>query len=991
MSSVIRSIVGLLLMAFAAFSPAQESDAKPYVPKDRWALVIGVSGYSDEIGALRYTAKEAHEVSDTLTRDLAFAPENVRLLADGGQSPVAPTSANILGALDGLLANKALDKANLFVFYFSGHGVATPNGDYLLPADIKKGEYETKGVPVREVIRRIVGAGLKNVLFIADACRAGTANDFGEELTELCHKSNLAVILGCAPGKRSYEYDEFGRGAFTNFLLAALRKPELRDASGALWASRLGADVRTRTHDYTEPDKGERNAQTPALWAEQSTLDVLLAAYPQPPVSDEAVRQFRDRAAKLGKQDYAAAMIAYAYALYEKDRTDETVDLLKTVDALGELTPQARVILAVALDSLGRTGEAQRVFRTFVAMPDSVWRDIALAASTARDLDPAERLGAATRLYETGGSWSTKFLGVATLDNWGAYEQKLRFAKRFAAEGADTPRRRHYASARLATLEGRWADAAKAYDAALASPGESPSDMDLYVEGIAPNRARGDKRAYRAYLDRGVEQKLAPGLALLQRAQLAKDEKDPAARVADLKAALASDLSPTLLLRAATIAGPYIGMMMDEFKAAAARHPYSWRARMVGYLVNEIRGDKKAMETEGYATDRYMDDRLTVYSTLFAFMDEFMTESVLLGKFDPTLYRAQLDYYFLMMRDYSEGFGLDADLWMQLAKYGMYNERNEQVQRIVARRLRLDPARTPKKLKPMMFLLAVNRGDAAAAKALYQGAFEPSEQTDPRWVYACHQATLGNEKEAARLIAGLAPPSPEIAEPMEALRTYLLAANGDLAGARKRLRDAPPKPVTGAFEGLTWALLGDWKRAEPLLAEQAVHVNWAFLFVQEYAVRRLDARYRSTGRLALARDLANAASISQPGNPLYARYSYAASPGLAQFAGTTSLKGGTLDDKDPNLVGTVSWTVTPTGAFTGSFKPEKGESTTLKGTVDAYGNVRGTGAWRGKRYVLTAKIAPPALVKSLPRLHTNGQALQLVDEEGFRVFLVGRT
>ena len=989
MSSVIRSIVGLLLLGLMALGLAQDSDVKPFVPNNRWALVIGVSGYSEEIGTLRYTAKEAREVSETLTGDLAFAPENVRLLADGGQSPVAPTSANILGALDALLSNKSLDKANLFVFYFSGHGVATPSGDYLLPADIKKGEYETKGVPVREVIRRIVGAGLKNVLFIADACRAGTANDFGEDLTELCHRANLAVILGCAPGKRSYEYDEFQRGAFTNFLLAALKRPELRDASGALWASRLGADVRTRTHDFTEPDKGERNAQTPTLWAEQSTLDVLLAAYPQPPVSDEAVRQFRDKAAKLGKEDYAAAMVAYAYALFEKDRTDETVELLKTVDALGELTPQARVILAVALDGLGRTGEAQRVFRTFVPMPDSVWRDIALSASTARDLDPTLRVASALRLYETGGSWATRSLGVAIVDNWGSYEQKLKTAKRFAVEGGDTARHRHYADGRLATLEGRWADATKAFDAALASPGDTPSQVTLFIEGTAPYRARGDRKALRAYLDRGV--RWAPGRALLERAQLAKDEGDAAERVADLKAALAADLSPTLLLRAASIAGPYIGMAMDEFKAAAAKHPYSWRARMVGYLVNEIRGDKKAMETEGYATDRYMDDRLTVYSTLFAFMDDFMTESVLLGKFDPTLYRTQLDFYFLMMRDYSESFGLDAELWMQMAKYGMYNERGEQVQRIVAKRLPYAPASAPKSLKPMLFLLAINRGDAAAAGALYGGSFEPTERTDPRWVYACYQATLGNAKEAARLIAGLAPPSPEIAAPMEALKTYLLAAGGDLAGARKRLKDGPARPVTGAFEGLTWALLGDWKRAEPLLAEQAIHVNWAFLFVQEYAVRRLDARYRATGRLAQARELASMASISQPGNPLYARYAYVASPGVAQFAGVTSLKGGTLDDKDPNLEGVVSWSVSPSGALTGSFRPAKGEAAALRGKVDASGNVRGSGAWHGKRYGLTGKIAPPALYKSLASFHTKGQVLQMVDEEGRRVFLVGRT
>jgi len=993
MSRGLRHFLVLCFLVASSLAAAQigaplDVQGNIFVPNNRWALVVGVANYDKSVGALRYTAKEAKDFADTLKSDLAFAPENVRLLADGGQSDVAPTSPNILAALDSLLSDKRLDKANLFVFYFSGHGVGTPKGDFLLPADALKGEFETKGVPVGEVIRRIVGAGLKNVLFIADACRAGSENDFGEDLTELCHKSNIAVILGCAPGKRSYEYPELKQGAFTHFLLEGLKRPELRDISGALWASRLGADLQTRVHDFTEPDHG-KYAQTPALWGEQSTLDVLLAAYPKPPVSDEAVRQFRAKAATLSTEDYAAAMIAYAYALYENDRTDETVEMLKTVDALGQLTPQARVTLAVALDTLGRTGEAQRVYATFDHLPDSVWRDIGLATSTSRALSPVERLRAAERLFATGGSWETKFLAIGIFKNWGTYEQKLRYAKLFASEDA-TPRRRLYAAALLANVEGRWADASKAFSESLKSPGASPSDTVIFTESLAPLRIQGNAKAYAALLDRGIATGIATGLCYLERAQLAKDANDPATRVAALKAALEADLSPTLMLRAASIAGPYIGMLKEAFMAAAEKHPYSWRARMVKYFVNEISGDKKAMEQDGYATDRYMDDRLTVYSSLFEFMDGFMTEAVLMGRMDPKVYRSQLDFYFLMMRDYSGGFGIDADLWMQLVKYGMFNERNGQVQQIVAKRLPLPAGSMPKNLKPMMFLLAANRGDASTAKALGVSAFEPTERTDPQWFYACYEATLGLSKEAASRIAGLAAPSAEIAEPMEALKTYLLAANGRVAEARKRLGKKSTSVVVDALDGMTWARLGDWKRAEPLLARQAVEVSWAFLFLQEYAVRILDARYRATGRLALARDLANFASISQPGNPLFDRYSYAANPGIPQFAGSVTLKGGTLDDKDPNETGTLTFSVSAAGSFTGTFKSDGGQGAKLQGAVDKFGNVRGTAAFHGKRYRLTGKIAPPALYGKLPKLHTNGQALQLIDDEGFRVFLVGR-
>jgi len=981
------SLVAVLALGQVTILSASEQS--PLVPNNRWALVIGVSGYDESVGPLRYTAKEAKEFSQTLTNHLAFAPENIRLLADGGQSETAPSSANILGALDSLLSDKRLDKANLFVFYFSGHGVGTPKGDFLLPADVKKGEFEQKGVPVHEVIERIVNAGLKNVLFIADACRAGTENDFGEDLSSLCRKANIAVILGCSPGKRSYEYPELKQGAFTHFLLEGLRRPELRDASGSLWASRLGADLQTRVHDFTEPDHG-KYAQVPALWGEQSTLDVLLAAYPQPPVTDAAVKLFRSKAQKLTKADYAAAMISYAMALYEKDRTDETVEILKTVDALGELTPAARMVLAVALDTLGRTGEAQRVYTTFLDLPPGLWRNMGIAASTARSLDPGVRVKAALDLFESSDSWSIKFLAFTVIGNWGSYEQKLHYARLFAAADPSSARKRFYGEAHVAFLEGRWADSLKAYDAASQSPGDLPSDSVIFSDKIGPLVALGDPQALKNYYDQPGTKGFSPGLAFLMKAQIARDRNDPADRVANLKAALAADLSPTLLLQAAKVAGPYIGMMMDEFKAAAAKHPYSWRARMVTYFISEIKGDKKEMDQAGYATDRYMDDRLTVFSTLFDFMDSFMTEAVLLNRLDPTTYRSQLDYYYLMIRDYSDGFGYDADLWMQLVKYGMFNERNAQVQQVVAKKLKMTPATTPKAFRPLMFLLAINRGDAAAAKQLFQSKFEPTERTDPAWFYASYLVTLGKADEAAQLISGLAPASPELAESMEALKTYLLAVQGKKAQARKRLNSSET-PVIMALNGLTWAALGEWSKAEPLLLKQSGIFNWSFLFLQEYATRTLDARYRATGRLALAQDLASLASISQPGNPLYNRYTYAPKPGHPQFAGTTKLDGGTLDDKAPDVKGKLTFTVATAGGFTGSFTPTMGEAAKLKGTTDANGNVKGTATWHGKTYSLLGKVAPPALYKTYSRFHTQGQIFQLIDADGFRVVLIGRT
>ena len=989
---VLRSAwVALVLLATflcSAQTPLGGSaPSRPFVPDNRWALVIGVSGYSDEIGALRYTAKEAHEFADALTTDLAFDRENVRLLADGGHSPVAPTSANILSALDSLLTDKRLDKGNLFVFYFSGHGVATPRGDYLLPADVRKGEYEAKGVPVREVIRRVVGAGLKNVLFITDACRAGTSNDFGQDLSELCHQANLAVILGCAPGKRSYEYDELGRGAFTNSLLDALKRPDLRDVSGALWASGLGEDVRTRTHDYTLPDKGERNAQTPTVWAERSTLDVLLGAYPKADVTDEAVRLFTARAEKLGRKEYGAAMVTYAKALFNTRREQEAVTILKTVDALGESTPESKLTLGFFLETGGRTGEAQRIFDAFEAMPEGYYRNLALAYSSSRGVDPARRLKAAIDLFDEDKRWNPRLFAFWLIKARGGGRLSAPYAGQLV-DGARTPRERAFATGELRLVQARWKEALAAFEESRKSPGGSPSDYDVYFEEGEAIKRTDDPKALRAYLDLGATIPEAAGKALIQRAQAAKDRNEGDAEIADLRVALTRDLTPENLWLAANVAGFRIARLADEFRAAAERHPYSWRALLVLICLDEIQGKDKVAHSQ--AIERYLDDRLVFDLNAYEFMSGYMAEAIDNGQSNWNFYNAKIGSFFCSLREQSDRFGYDEPFWMAFLRYGMSGSRYVEVAQTVRERLSFAPPAIPADLRPIRLLAAMNLGRAEEAREIAKGAYLPEMENEMVWRYAAFLASTGATREALRLTSGLAAPHGGHAPIAYALRTYLLAASGDLPAARKRLRETNANLVGRALDGLAWAILGDWAKAEPLLAEQNDSRDWAYAYVQEFALRSLDARYRATGRIDAARNVAYMVSAGQPGNPLFRRYSFATRPEVAAYAGTVALAGQSVDDVFEDLRGPLAWKATKKGVFALSFTPNKGDALRFQGSIDAYGNVSGVGGWHGRRYVLTGKVAPPSLYRNMGRFRKEGQFLQLIDATGARVLLVGK-
>jgi tetratricopeptide (TPR) repeat protein len=990
-----RLIIAVFAALLSALAVGQD---RPIVPVNRWALVIGASAYAQDIGPLKYTAREARLFAGELEKSLGIQAANIKLLADGGTPEEAPTALHIVQALDTLLADPRLDKANLFVFYFSGHGVATPKGDFLLPSDVKPDRIEEMGVPVSQVIDKIVRAGLKNVLFIADACRAGTANKFGAEFYELCRRANIAVILGCAPGMSSYEYPQLKSGVFTHFLIKSLSNAELRDGAGTVWAGKLGQEVQKQVHDYTEPDYG-KFAQVPTLWAEQSTLDVLLATYPKEPVTDIAVQVFKKSAEKLQPEEFAAAMTGYGAELMQSGRHDQAVELLKAVDQQGLLSPFGRYLLGTALVALHRGEEADRVLAPLQKGPDGFFKDLALTSTASRVVPPDLRVQAAERLFKTDPEWTTKMLALAVVRACGSHDQQLQLARKFAALKPPDARKGFYAQAVLADIEGRWSDSISAFEKALTTPADLPRDRELYFGLLRPISARQDPNALEKWADRGLRIKGCEAAAYLEKAFLAKERGDAKARVENLRRALKQNPDPDELWQAAKTAGVYMSDLKHEFKQAAARHPYAWRARLIIGLVSGGDGGVDAGDT--FLATLTTANLLTVNAEQFDLLASMYEEAVALGKMTQADYRLEIDTFFLGLLRSAPQFGYDHELWQEFARFGELNERNTQVRVAFAKYLPFKPESVPTALRPILLLTALNSGDDDRARTLSALNAEPAEGDDLKWLYAAYLATRGREPEAIKLIATLRLPSKVLKSRMDALQTYLLAKSGRAAQARTRLKATSNDFVVRAFNGLAWAALGDWKRAEPLLTEHVKSHDWGFLFVSARAMRVLDQHHRSSGRIADAQNVALSASTSQPGNPLFGSFTFAAKPGLAQFAGALTFNCVVQDDilcikslgdegKKTFGFGKLTITTLPTGAVDASFTDEQGNKYPFTGKVDSLGNFRGQAKLGLRVFQVASKLAPPRLYKTFPGLKSIGPIFELVDADGYRVIVACR-
>lgn len=979
-------IVGLFLSMASTW--AQRGADKPFVPNNRWALIVGASNYPKSYGELKYSAQDARDFAALLEGDLGFNPANVRLVADDGPPEQAPTSGHILAALDSLLSDKRLDKGNLFVFYFSGHGVGTAEGDFLLPSDIVPGQEAKMGVPIKAVMARIVAAGLKNVIFLTDACRAGEKNPFGQELNDLARKANLAVILGCSPGRRSYEYPELRHGAFTYFLMQALRDPKLRDASGAVWASKVGVDLQTKVRDYTERDHG-KYAQVPALWAESSTLDVLLAAYPQPPITDVAFKAFKDGAQRLDRSSFANACVEYASALFDQDRFDLAVETLKLVDGLGESTPGSDYTLGVCLNSLGRVLEANRVF-TRLRAQGGFWADLAAMTDPSRQAPPSERLAAARRAVGTPGNWAIRWLALEVIRKWADFPEAVAVTARFGADPNLDLRKRAVARAELATMQGRWKDALREFAAARGAPGDLPTNDTLHWLEMTAVVGLDDRATRDAWVRRGLANAKAKGQTLLSMAGWAKNEDQTSARIQDLKLALAEPLDPDQIVLATRLAGAYVLDVADELKSAAKRHPYTWQTQFVLFLVATLQHDAPGAQAAAEMWDRYMDDDLSVAFLVSSVMSNLLEESVIIGRATREAYTAQIDSYFLGLKPYVGRFGYDAELWGDFIRYGMTAQRNAQVRLILDRYLKFKPREIPTELRPLLFLVDLNTAVGPAATKLWDPkAFSPQELADPTWIWAAYQAAMGRPATARALIKGLRPPSEPLQPFADSLRAYLAALSGDRATAKKLLAKDESSVAVAAFHGLAWAELGDWGKALPRLERQTKEWMWSYLFVQRVAIQKLDEHYRKLGQGDKHRELVYRLSMAQVGNPLFAQFGYGLKPGLAQFKGVIALNGGGSLDNKTTFPGKLRLTVDGAGGASGSFTEEGGPVVPIKGRVDAYGNLSGTATIGGKLYRVAAKIAPPALYAGDNRFRKTGQFVQLVGLDGDRIAIFG--
>lgn len=216
-----------------------------------YAIVLGVSDYSNEKLNLRYARKDACSVSTAikLSADNLFSGNTfVYTLTSPGDK--LPNKENIRNTFNEI--SKLARPEDVFVLYMSGHGVSSGNAEsgdfYYLTCDATSkslADYSDSSYLAKYCVSTIEFTewmnsipALKRVVMI-DACGSGKAIDNLVQpktieqsqikaIDRMKDRTGMFVITGCAADQKSYEAYRYGQSLLTYTLLQGMRGAALR-------------------------------------------------------------------------------------------------------------------------------------------------------------------------------------------------------------------------------------------------------------------------------------------------------------------------------------------------------------------------------------------------------------------------------------------------------------------------------------------------------------------------------------------------------------------------------------------------------------------------------------------------------------------------------------------------------------------------------------------------------------------------------------------
>lgn len=199
--------------------------------RDKWAVVVGISQFSDPRINLKFAAKDAQDFRNFLIKEQNFKPDHIVTLLNE-----QATRANIMSAFGSRWLPNVAEPGDLVVVYISTHGTPSSidNGgrNYVVAYDTNVNDLYATGVDMDELSRRIKeGVKADRALIVLDTCFSGNASIGTKGINRVANfdLKNFAVgnghmiISSSSSNQASWESKTMQNGIFTHYLIESLR------------------------------------------------------------------------------------------------------------------------------------------------------------------------------------------------------------------------------------------------------------------------------------------------------------------------------------------------------------------------------------------------------------------------------------------------------------------------------------------------------------------------------------------------------------------------------------------------------------------------------------------------------------------------------------------------------------------------------------------------------------------------------------------------
>ncbi len=185
------------------------------------AIVVGVEAYNERLTGFRkldYAADDASLISSAL-QSIGYPQQQIEVLTD-----TDATKDIVLNRIR--QRAKALGKDGTLVFFFSGHGFAQGDENYLATYGAVANDLGGSGLAVRDVVAAIRQSGVRRAVLLLDACRNDPtpgSKSVNVGFAAVNAGEGIKILLSTGRGEVSWEHPDLQHGVFSYFLANGLR------------------------------------------------------------------------------------------------------------------------------------------------------------------------------------------------------------------------------------------------------------------------------------------------------------------------------------------------------------------------------------------------------------------------------------------------------------------------------------------------------------------------------------------------------------------------------------------------------------------------------------------------------------------------------------------------------------------------------------------------------------------------------------------------